>query len=101
MNNGADSEKGSKSGRRAKPFTQQQAYDDDDVSNSSSEQQSDEDYAWIPWFCSLKGNEFFCEVDESFARDGFNLTGLQTQVSFYEYALDMILDNEPNGIASQ
>jgi len=70
----------------------------DDGSASSSDFQSDDDYAWIPWFCSLKGNEFFCEVDESFAQDGFNLTGLSSQVAYYEYALDMILDVEPNDI---
>lgn len=39
-----------------------------ELSNSSSEFVSDEDYAWIPWFTSLKGNEFFTEVD-----DGENL----------------------------
>ncbi len=69
----------------------------DDASNSSSEYQSEDDSAWIPWFCSLKGNEFFCEVDESFARDGFNLTGLNALVPYYDYALDIILDIEPNG----
>lgn len=80
---------------------QQQAYDDEEeVSNSSSECQSDDDYAWIPWFCSLKGNEFFTEVDESYARDGFNLTGLNAMVPYYEYALDMILDVESNEILS-
>jgi preprotein translocase subunit Sec63 len=39
--------------------------EDFEDSNSSSDFQSDstdDDYAWIPWFCSLKGNEFFCEV---------------------------------------
>jgi casein kinase II subunit beta len=69
-----------------------------DESNSSSEYQSEDDSAWIPWFCSLKGNEFFCETDEEFVRDGFNLTGLSTQVPYYEYALDMILDIESNGM---
>lgn len=98
MNNG-DAERIAKA-KKGKAFAQQADYDDDDQSNSSSDQQSDDDYAWIPWFCSLKGNEFFCEVDESFARDGFNLTGLQTLVPYYDYALDMILDAESNEVLS-
>ena len=82
----------------SKKANKQQAFDEEEeASNSSSECQSDDDYAWIPWFCSLKGNEFFTEVDESYARDGFNLTGLNTMVPYYEYALDMILDVESNG----
>jgi casein kinase II subunit beta len=66
----------------------------DNESNSSSDFQSDEDYAWIPWFITLKGNEFFCEVEESFVQDSFNLTGLTSQIPYYDYALDMILDVE-------
>ena len=33
-----------------------------DSNSHTSDFQSDDDYAWIPWYCSLKGNEFFCEV---------------------------------------
>eukprot|EP01006_Ploeotia_vitrea_P036398 TRINITY_DN66013_c9_g2_i2.p1 TRINITY_DN66013_c9_g2~~TRINITY_DN66013_c9_g2_i2.p1 ORF type:complete len:315 (-),score=88.58 TRINITY_DN66013_c9_g2_i2:148-1038(-) len=69
---------------------------EEEASNSSSEIQTDDEYAWIPWFTSLKGNEFFCAVDEAYVRDGFNLTGLNSQVPYYEYALDMILDIESN-----
>jgi len=79
--------------------SQKQIYDQhEDQSGSSSEYQSDDDYAWIPWFCSLKGNEFFCEVEESYVQDSFNLTGLQLHIPQYEFALDMILDTDPQEI---
>lgn len=65
--------------------TNSSLFDDDD---------GDDEPAWIPWFCSLKGNEFFCEVDEEFIQDEFNLYGLSSEVACYDRALDMILDAE-------
>lgn len=56
--------------------------------------ESDSDYTsyWRDWFISSRGNEYFCEIDEEYLTDRFNLTGLNTEVQYYQYALDLVTD---------
>ncbi|KZT27215.1 hypothetical protein NEOLEDRAFT_1155226 [Neolentinus lepideus HHB14362 ss-1] len=64
---------------------------------------SDSDYSkyWISWFLSSKGNEYFCEVEEDYILDRFNLTGLNTEVTNYSQALDLITDNLDDDIQDE
>lgn len=64
------------------------------MTESSSEYDSSDDvgFGWVNNFLSLKGNEFFCEVDEDWIQDKFNLTGLVSQVPLYDFAMHMICD---------
>ena len=43
-------------------------------------------------FIAARGNEYFCEIDEDYLTDRFNLTGLNTEVHYYQYALDLVTD---------
>ncbi|KAL0583155.1 hypothetical protein ABG067_006922 [Albugo candida] len=56
-----------------------------------SDYEEDEE-KWIQWFCSLPGNEYFCEVPQSYIEDSFNLYGLRATVPHFEDALNIILD---------
>ncbi|KAL8986790.1 MAG: hypothetical protein Q9177_003948 [Variospora cf. flavescens] len=55
---------------------------------------SDSDYTsyWRDWFIASRGNEYFCEIDEEYLTDRFNLTGLNADVQYYQYALDLVTD---------
>ncbi|KAF9522158.1 casein kinase II, regulatory subunit [Crepidotus variabilis] len=63
------------------------------VEDASTGSDSDYSSTWISWFLSSKGNEYFCEVDEDFILDRFNLTGLNNEVANYSQALDLITDS--------
>jgi casein kinase II subunit beta len=51
--------------------------EDSDVSGSEGE-----DTSWISWFYSLRGNEFFCEIDDDYIHDDFNLCGPSNKVPY-------------------
>jgi casein kinase II subunit beta len=54
---------------------------------------SESETAWVDWFLSLKGNDFFCAVDEDYIVDRFNLTGLNTEVGHFRLAYELITDS--------
>jgi len=76
--------------------------------NPSLDESQYSEGGWIQWFCSLEDHNFFCEVDEEYIRDNFNLYGLRQKFTHYkssnEYrvityllnseALEMILSPE-------
>lgn len=69
-------------------MSENESHSSEETSGTTSED------SWISWFCSLEGNEFYCEVDRDFIEDGFNLTNLPQKVDNYEKSLNEILDSE-------
>ena len=51
---------------------------------------SSEEVSWINWFCGLRGNEYFCEVDEDYIQDKFNLTGLSDMIPHYKKVCGLV-----------
>ena len=51
----------------------------DDGSNNDKRFPEEEPTDWIHWFCKLKGNEYFVEVDEDFIKKEENLEGIKVK----------------------
>lgn len=72
----------------------------DDEDNEEEETFCD---TWIQYFCSLPGNEFYCEVDKEYIEDSFNLFGLRnyfdSSTTDYSDALAFIVDKQPSAAA--
>ena len=51
----------------------------DGDSNNDKRFPVEEPIDWIHWFCKLKGNEYFVEVDEDFIKKEENLEGIKTK----------------------
>ena len=50
-----------------------------DNSNNDKRFPVEEPIDWIHWFCKLKGNEYFVEIDEDFIKKEENLEGINTK----------------------
>ena len=50
---------------------------DGDDSNNDKRFPEEEPTDWIHWFCKLRGNEYFVEIDENFIKNEENLTGIK------------------------
>eukprot|EP00158_Paraphelidium_tribonemae_P004276 Partr_v1_DN26672_c0_g1_i4_m69075 putative casein kinase ii len=105
----ASTEEGSNEGGDNDNGSQDSSPDSQDLQNASHDDggdtgDEDDDNAgltWVEWFCSLPGHEFFCEVDDEFIDDDFNLTGLSTIIPYFSEALEMIQDIGPEGAYSK
>lgn len=64
--------------------------EDDEEEEEDDEEECD---SWVRWFCEIKGNEYFCEVDLDFLLDRFNLTGLGNDVPHAQQAYEIITDH--------
>ena len=63
----------------------------DDDSKSDKRFPEVEQKDWIHWFCKLRGNEFFVEIDSDFIKDKENLIGIN-----YEKFIKVLLGEKPS-----
>jgi casein kinase II subunit beta len=67
--------------------------DDSDDSKSDKRFPVEEQTDWIHWFCKLKGNEYFVEIDEDFIKNEENLTGIKCE----KYIKTLLSEKPKNG----
>ncbi|KAJ9121633.1 hypothetical protein QFC22_002253 [Naganishia vaughanmartiniae] len=72
-----------------------QPEDEEYITSTGESSSQTSTLTWITWFTTLPGHDYYCEVEESYIEDDFNLTGLSAQVPFWKEALEMVLDVEP------
>ena len=51
--------------------------DSDEDSNNDKRFPVEEPTNWIHWFCKLRGNEYFAEIDDEFIKNDENLVGIK------------------------
>ena len=57
----------------------QEEDESDDDSKSDKRFPEVEQKDWIHWFCKLRGNEYFVEIDSDFIKDKENLIGINCE----------------------
>ncbi len=62
---------------------------DDEDSNNDKRFPVEEETNWIHWFCKLRGNEYFVEVDDNFIKNEENLVGIN-----YKNSLKILLSQK-------
>ena len=62
---------------------------DNEDSNNDKRFPVEEETNWIHWFCKLRGNEFFVEVDDNFIKNEENLVGIN-----YKNSLKILLSEK-------
>ncbi|KAI7498874.1 hypothetical protein KC357_g26 [Hortaea werneckii] len=65
------------------PPSSQPNDEDTDMPTYYSQSENTEVADYVQEFISSRGNEYFCEIDEDYLTDRFNLTGLNTEVQHY------------------
>ena len=65
----------------------------DDDSKSDKRFPEPEKKDWIHWFCRLRGNEYFVEIDSDFLKDKENLVGIN-----YEKFIKTLLGEKPKNL---